>query len=722
MFYLVEQDSFFVNRKFYIKEYFAFSFTSDSLSNSFYGLELDSLDILNENFLIQNLEYPLIKSNPKPLYYENKDKTGLILVFAENENNIPDIKSIIDIKSTIYEGNKSKTDTENKDFFLLFMKNYHLDDQKQVKALKINSEGYDFVMKSYTNFFFCGIPKIDDTDMGIESCGFDMIKNQTNCLFKETEVNEDDSTGKSCKNEKDAKDDEIKNSRENVEEGKLLDCVENKIVKEGQLIEENSLNQSCPDDLSKDKEEIGLDQMRDKEDESGNEYMKKSEDNEINKKDEQDKEGFIADVTVNKHEKTDSSLLKNSESELLEENKVTEKTEVKSSKISDDQNTDLTTSQEEKHKTICPEKLEEKVNSEEILKNAPETTPIKNEKPETTNLNSILPLNPTESNTNISISKNKEIISNISNTLEENLTKAIENNIIKPPIKKLSDNKFENTYIFSGPIKNIIQEVNIIFIIIGHESSGRSSFIQTLLNYFEDRNEASLVIEKYIRYYEDKTSYYKYGDYSQTTNELIIVNTQKFDGKKILIVETPHFSEMFSPSFSEETVLQEIRKLFVSNKYEYHIIITKKGDESYMNSNMERCLKSILRNFPNCELHYVYTFYALSIVFDSSLKSNGTTIMKINNNIYLRKQIKSEHWLKLQRKVDKFLKIIFEKHLKKVNFTNCVMKKLLDNPFTKFSQIQCKEEKISIEMIYDIIMENNSLVFVRNKLFELNKT
>lgn len=764
---IVEQDHFLASRQNYIREYFAISFTNDSIFKFFYELEL--LDTLDENFPNLNSDYLHIKSLSRPGYYEIKyleseDKTGLVLVLAENENNFPELKSILDIKNITNEDDKSKTDKTSKEFFILFMKNLLLDDQKQIKVLKIRLEDYNFVIEKYKIFCFDGMLKNYDTSMRIffddKSYSCDRISYEPSCLYKENEIEADDLKGKSCKNEKSIKENEIKNNTEVVEKRELLEGMENnKEVKGGQLTDENSLGKNYSNDFSNDKDEKYLNQESDKKYKGDDEKIEKSDEKEIVKNDEENNsESFTEDIATKKQEMIDLNLLKKKQSEILEETKINEKIKEKSYKIIED---NLNVFHEEPQNIICPEKSEEKDNEENIerLKNIKDrekypqeiksNPPIETEEQkikkiitennevnlknqlETINPNPITPPSPTESETKTSISGNQDsklsdthLLYNqepshpILNTNEENLIKNIENKKTKISAKDLLNNKFESTFIFSGPIEDILQEVDIVLIIIGHESSGRSSFIQTLLNYLEDRNETSLVIEKNIRRYEDKSIYYKYGNYSQTTNEILIVNTQKFDGKKILLVETPHFSEMFNPGFSEEKAIEEIRKLFVANKHQYHIILTKKGDESFMNSNMERCLKSILRKFPNCELYYVYTFYASSIVFHPSFGSGRTTTLKLNNNIYLRKQIRTDQWLKLQRKVDKFLKTVIENDSKKKDFNNHIMMKIVDNPFSKFPRVQDKNEKISIKRLLEIIMESNSFVYVKNKLYK----
>lgn len=223
----------------------------------------------------------------------------------------------------------------------------------------------------------------------------------------------------------------------------------------------------------------------------------------------------------------------------------------------------------------------------------------------------------------------------------------------KKTAEELSGLKFQNSYIYFGSINEIYKEINLTLVITGHESSGRTSFIQTILNFFEERDEG-IVFKKYLQDYREKTFYYKFGIDSQAINELIIVETKRFGGIKILLVEAPHFSEQLNPNYSEENVFEEIKQLIINKQQEIHFIITKKGTDYYMNNNMKYSFEWILNYSPKFELHYVYTFYAFSISYKQILKSSNTKILKINNGLYSKKQYKSKNWRKLQNKIDKF--------------------------------------------------------------------
>lgn len=237
----------------------------------------------------------------------------------------------------------------------------------------------------------------------------------------------------------------------------------------------------------------------------------------------------------------------------------------------------------------------------------------------------------------------------------------------KKSIEELSGNFFTNSYISFRDINEILREVDMTLAIVGHESSGRSSFIQTSLNYLEGRDENNFVYEKYLQCYEEKGVFYRFGIDSQANNEYIIVNTKRFGGKRVLLVETPHFSEFINPSFDEIVVVQEIDKLFVSND-QIVTLVTKKCDERYMNSNMEKCLTNIIERHLNHEIHYAFTFYASSFVFKPTLKSSQTMILKINNNINMKKKMKKEQWEKLHKKVHKLFTVLSEKNIQNPDF------------------------------------------------------
>lgn len=113
------------------------------------------------------------------------------------------------------------------------------------------------------------------------------------------------------------------------------------------------------------------------------------------------------------------------------------------------------------------------------------------------------------------------------------------------------------------------------------------------------------------------------------------MNSERFG--KILLVETPHFSEMMYPAFSEKQVKSEISKI-LNLHGTVHIFIVKKSDDSIMNNKMEKLLIQIY-NQPKIKLIYIFTFYALSIDYrpTKNIKETIKIFSKINNNIYQKK-------------------------------------------------------------------------------------
>lgn len=713
---VIDQKYFLENRQKYTKEYFIFSFSSEILFNRSHEIRFDFPDTIDVNLSKQSFSLLPLNLLSKSGYYEIKpsdieDKIGLVLVFTDDENYFLELKTIINTKNhpdVGYEENLSKFDTATKEAFIIFMKGLPSDDQKQVKIYRIHLETYNFIVEKISDFGFCDMLKREEKYMmdilGETSQHCDEIKNESGILYKDFEVEAGEAKEKSCENDR-------RVESQKYESGTQKDINELNSFNKGKEEEKQSKEIVQNKNLTEDKKEHLSDWKLPGDDK--------------NKPDE--------NTEPKNQAMLDSGSLVQGNLEISDEKKSLEKTEENnhlSMKINDNRNSEEKTLQENELNNPNPPTEEEKnpiSNSIANQESSPkiQTSPTsdiiipENEKPEIPI--TIQKVNGTQADLQLSNHPQsciKDLNSRMHAINKNNLIAIDKTQREIKTAEDLQGNKFTNSYITFIPIQEIHKEIDITLVIIGHESSGRSSFIHTLLNYLEERDENTIVTEKYLQCYEDKNNYYKFGNFSQSTNELIIVNTKKFGGKKILIAETPHFSEILSPAFSEEKVIKEIDKFFIDKNKQIHIIITKKGDESYMNSNMEKYLKKIMKIFSNCELHYVYTFYASSIIFKSILKSHDTTVLKINNNIYLRKKIKSDHWLKLHKKIDKFLTALIEKNFIKVNLISNIMQKFIDNQFLNFPQIPDKDEKIQVKRMLEIIMGNNSLIYVKNKILE----
>ncbi|OMJ90289.1 hypothetical protein SteCoe_7403 [Stentor coeruleus] len=247
----------------------------------------------------------------------------------------------------------------------------------------------------------------------------------------------------------------------------------------------------------------------------------------------------------------------------------------------------------------------------------------------------------------------------IINLSKDNLIKVEKDQRNKVPYE-LIGNHFSNSFIYFGELENLVDKVDMILVIIGHESSGRTALIQTLLNYLEKKEINTLVTERYAQCYEDKNIFYNFGIDCQQTNELIITKTERFGRKVILIVEIPHFSVSFSPAFSEIKVIEQIQLLNIFKNIQKHLLVVKKSDESYMNLNMKSFLE---RNFTKFHtLNYIFTFYANCIIFEPVPKNIEKNILKINNNAYTRRNFKDINWRKLEKKMDKLFFNLFKNY------------------------------------------------------------
>lgn len=116
----------------------------------------------------------------------------------------------------------------------------------------------------------------------------------------------------------------------------------------------------------------------------------------------------------------------------------------------------------------------------------------------------------------------KKLIECLENLKKNSLIKIEKNSRQRKMSNELSVNKFKNSYIFFGNLNEISNTVRNIFIIIGHESSGRTAFIQTMLNYLEGKDQNTLVTERFIKIYKHnkkaQKEYYNFGMDSQMDN------------------------------------------------------------------------------------------------------------------------------------------------------------------------------------------------------------
>ncbi|OMJ66805.1 hypothetical protein SteCoe_36226 [Stentor coeruleus] len=280
--------------------------------------------------------------------------------------------------------------------------------------------------------------------------------------------------------------------------------------------------------------------------------------------------------------------------------------------------------------------------------------------------NSINEVRSSETNPQINNKKaSKDMKKHLKNLNKSSLIKLENENRLKKKANELSCNKFENSYISFDNLDQIAANANNIFIIIGHESSGRTAFIQTMLNCLENKNENTIVTERFIKACYNNMElkdYYNFGIDSQMDNEYFIV--KKNNNRYTLLVETPHFSEMINPTFCEAHVSDEISKLIRLKKPMYFFIV-KKSMDIEMNINMKNLLIQIdnhqAYNNPNIRFIYVFTFYASSIEYTPSIHRNpkNIKIMEISNHIYRNNSNTNininKNWRKIKKNMDKLL-------------------------------------------------------------------